>query len=137
MYTVDATKPGAQEYYNSLFQLYASWGLDFVKVDDISSPYHQDEIEMVRRAIDHCGRPIVLSLSPGPTPLEDAEHVNTHANIWRIGSDFWDNWSQLEAHFSLFEKWIPYMNQGHWPDGDMLPLGKIGIRAEQGKPRMS
>ncbi|MGA9119435.1 MAG: glycoside hydrolase family 27 protein, partial [Bacteroidota bacterium] len=69
MYTVEATKPGAQEYYNSLFALYASWGLDFVKVDDISSPYHNDEIELIRKAIDHCGRQIVLSLSPGPTPL--------------------------------------------------------------------
>jgi hypothetical protein len=137
MYTVDAIKPGAQEYYNSLFRMYASWGLDFVKVDDISSPYHKDEIEMVRNAIDQCGRPIVLSLSPGPTPLEDAEHVSTHANMWRIIGDFWDNWTQLEEHFSLFEKWIPYMRPRHWPDGDMLPLGRIGIRAEQGDPRMT
>jgi len=137
MYTVDASKPGAQEYYNSLFKLYASWGLDFVKVDDISWPYHKDEIELVRKAIDCCGRRIVLSLSPGPTPLEDAEHASTHANMWRIIGDFWDNWQQIDEHFSLFEKWIPYMRPGHWPDGDMLPLGRIGIRAEQGEPRMA
>ncbi len=137
MYTVDASKPGAQEYYNSLFKLYASWGIDFVKVDDISRPYHKDEIDMIRKAIDSCGRPIVLSLSPGETPIEDAEHVSTHANMWRIIDDFWDNWSQLEAHFSLFEKWIPYMSPGHWPDGDMLPLGMLGIRAEQGNARMT
>ena len=137
MYTVDASKPGAQEYYNSLFALYASWGLDFVKVDDISSPYHKDEIEMIREAIDRCGRPIVLSLSPGPTPLEEAAHVRTHTNMWRIVGDFWDNWTQLEEHFSLFEKWSPHMRPGHWPDGDMLPLGRIGIRAEQGDPRMT
>jgi alpha-galactosidase len=137
MYTVDANKPGAQEYYNSLFALYAFWGLDFVKVDDISSPYHTDEIEMIRKAIDHCGRRIVLSLSPGPTPLEQAAHVGSHANMWRIIGDFWDNWGQLEEHFSLFEKWTPFMRPGHWPDGDMLPLGRIGIRAEQGDPRMS
>jgi alpha-galactosidase len=137
MYTVDAGKAGAQEYYNSLFKLYASWGVDFVKVDDISSPYHEDEIEMVRKAIDRCGRPIVLSLSPGPTPLEEAKHVGTHANMWRIIGDFWDNWTQLEEHFSLFETWTPLMRPGHWPDGDMLPLGRIGIRAEQGDPRMA
>jgi len=137
MYTVDAAKPGAQEYYNSLFNLYASWGVDFVKVDDISCPYHKNEIDMIRRAIDRCGRPIVLSLSPGETPTEDAEHVSTHANMWRIIDDFWDNWSQLNEHFSLFEKWIPFMGPGHWPDGDMLPLGRIGIRAERGDNRMS
>ncbi len=137
MYTVDAAKPGAQEYYNALFRLYASWGVDFVKVDDISSPYHKDEIELIREAIDSCGRPMVLSLSPGPTPVEEAAHVSGHANMWRIIGDFWDNWNQLEEHFSLFEKWVPLMSPGHWPDGDMLPLGKIGIRAEQGDPRMT
>jgi len=137
MYTVDESKPGAQEYYNSISSLYASWGVDFVKVDDISSPYHEDEIAMVRNAIDQCKRPIVLSLSPGPTPMEEADHVGTHANMWRVIGDFWDNWPQMEEHFSLFAKWIPHMHQGHWPDGDMLPLGRIGIRAEQGEPRMT
>ena len=137
MYSVDATKPGAQEYYNSNFNLYASWGVDFVKVDDLSRPYHKDEIEMIRKAIDDCGRTIVLSTSPGETPIEYAGHISTHANMWRIIDDFWDNWSQLNEHFSLFEKWIPYMSTGHWPDGDMLPLGRLGIRAERGDNRMS
>jgi alpha-galactosidase len=137
MYTVDAAKPGAQEYYNSLFKLYASWGVDFVKVDDLTRPYHKDEVELIRNAIDGCGRPMVFSTSPGETPIEDAGHISTHANMWRIIDDFWDNWSQLEEHFSLFEKWIPYMGPGRWPDGDMLPLGRIGIRAERGDNRMS
>lgn len=137
MYTVDATKPGAQEYYTSLFQLYGSWGVDFVKVDDLTRPYHENEIELIRKAIDGCGRPIVLSTSPGETPIEYAKHISTHANMWRIMDDFWDNWSQLDAHFPLFEKWIPFMGPGHWPDGDMLPLGRIGIRAERGDNRMS
>jgi alpha-galactosidase len=137
MYTVDASKKGAQEYYNSLFELYASWGVDFIKIDDLSRPYHQDEIELIRKAIDHCGRQIVLSTSPGETPIKDADHVRSHANMWRIIDDFWDNWAQLNEHFSLFEKWIPFMGPGHWPDGDMLPLGRIGIRAERGDARMS
>jgi alpha-galactosidase len=137
MYSVDATKQGSQEYYSSLFNLYSSWGIDFVKVDDLSRPYHKDEIEMIRKAIDGCGRPIVLSTSPGETPLEFADHISSCANMWRIIDDFWDNWAQLDAHFSLFEKWIPFMGPGHWPDGDMLPLGRIGIRAERGDNRMS
>ncbi|MDZ7723875.1 MAG: NPCBM/NEW2 domain-containing protein [candidate division KSB1 bacterium] len=137
MYTVDADKKGAQAYYNSLFNLYAAWDVDFVKVDDLSRPYHKDEIEMIRHAIDRCGRPMVLSTSPGETPIENAQHVSAHANMWRIIGDFWDNWSQVNEHFALFEKWIPYMEPGHWPDGDMLPLGRIGIRAERGDDRMS
>ena len=117
--------------------MYASWGLDFVKVDDLSRPYHRAEIEMIRHAIDRSGRPIVLSTSPGETPIEEGGHVSSHANMWRIIDDFWDNWAELRLHFSLFEKWNPYMGPGHWPDGDMLPLGRIGIRAERGDNRMS
>ncbi|MBN1781665.1 NPCBM/NEW2 domain-containing protein [bacterium] len=137
MVTVDASKQGAQAYYNSVLDLYASWGIDFIKIDDLSRPYHQEEIELIRNAIDRCGRPVVLSTSPGETPIGSAEHVRTHANMWRIIDDFWDNWAQLSVHFSLFEKWIAYMGPGHWPDGDMLPLGHIGIRAERGDDRMS
>jgi alpha-galactosidase len=136
MYTIVAEKDGAQAYYNSIFKLYASWGLDFVKVDDLSVPYHFKEIEMIRKAIDNCGRPIVLSTSPGETPIQDAKHVESHANMWRIVGDFWDNWPQLKEHFAVCNRWSPFIGTGHFPDADMLPLGRIGIRAERGDNRM-
>jgi alpha-galactosidase len=137
MYTVVADKNGAQEYYNSLFKLYASWGIDFIKVDDLSRPYHDKEVEMIRKAIDLCGRKILLSTSPGETPLASATHVQQHANMWRTVDDFWDNWKMLKEHFTVFERWNNYRIAGGWPDGDMLPLGRIGIRAERGDPRMT
>ena len=134
-YKVDYSKPGAQEYYNSIFELYAEWGVDFIKIDDISRPYHKAEIEMIRRAIDHCGRNIVLSISPGETPLAEVEHVRNHANMWRTVDDFWDNWSQLNYQFQVCAKWAPYIAPGTWPDADMLPLGRISIRGERGAER--
>jgi hypothetical protein len=117
--------------------MYASWGLDFVKVDDLSVPYHFKEIEMIRKAIDNTGRKIVLSTSPGETPIQNAKHVESHANMWRIVGDFWDNWNQLKEHFAVCNRWSPYIGTGHFPDADMLPLGRIGIRAERGDNRMS
>ncbi len=137
MYTIDATKNGAQEYYNSIFKLYASWGLDFVKVDDLTAPYHKEEIEMIRKAIDNCGREILLSTSPGETPIAEAVHIQQHANMWRTVGDFWDSWTQLKEHFTVFERWNKWRIPGGYPDGDMLPLGHIGIRAERGEPRLS
>lgn len=134
-YKVDCTKPGAQEYYNSCFDLYAQWGVDFVKIDDLARPYHTGEIEMIRKAIDQCGRPIVLSISPGETPLGEVEHVKNHANMWRTVDDFWDNWSQLNYQFQVCAKWAPHIAPGTWPDADMLPLGKISIRGERGAER--
>jgi hypothetical protein len=136
-YTVLASQPGAQEYYNSIFELYASWGVDFVKIDDLSRPYHLEEINLIRNAIDRCGRPIVLSMSPGETPVEQFSHVKTHANMWRTVDDFWDNWSQLNYQFNVCNKWAPYIAPGTWPDADMLPLGHLAIRGERGVDRQS
>lgn len=136
-YTIVADKPGAQEYYNSIFELYASWGVDFIKIDDLSRPYHQKEIELIRKAIDHCGRPIVLSTSPGETPVEKATHVSAHANMWRMVDDVWDTWPHITHLFEVCQKWYPYIMAGTWPDCDMIPLGRISIRGERGEDRMT
>ncbi len=131
MYGVDMRKPGAQAYYDSVYAQYARWGVDFVKVDDMSRPYdaHAPEIEAVARAIERSGRPMILSLSPGETPLVRADHVRRHAEMWRIADDFWDEWPQLEAQFTRLENWSPYAGNGRWPDGDMLPLGRLALGA--------
>lgn len=136
-FTIVAGKRGAQEYYNSIFDMYAEWGVDFVKIDDISRPYHKAEIEMVRKAIDQCGRPIVLSLSPGATPLEEAEHVREHANMWRMVDDVWDVWRDVTHLLDVAQGWYPYIAPGTWPDCDMIPLGRISIRGERGGDRMT
>ncbi len=133
MYGVNSRAEGAQEYYNSLFELYASWGVDFVKVDDIANtefkphdPYSaREEIEMIRKAIDSCDRDMVLSLSPGPAVISEAFHLSQNANMWRMTGDFWDHWDKLRNMFERCEKWAPHVKCGCWPDCDMLPLGKI------------
>ena len=136
-YTIVATKPGAQEYYNSIIEMYASWGVDFIKVDDLSRPYHQGEIELIRNAIDKTGRPIVFSTSPGETPVESAAHVRTHANMWRMVDDVWDTWPHITHLFDIAQKWYPYIAAGTWPDCDMIPLGRISLRGERGADRMT
>ena len=127
MYGVDTTRPGAQAYYDSVFAQLAAWGVDYVKVDDISRPYHdhEREIEAIRAAIDRCGRPMVLSLSPGETALSAASHVQRHANLWRISDDFWDRWLALREQFARLAAWNPHRRPGAWPDADMLPFGTL------------
>jgi hypothetical protein len=135
MYGVDMTSPGAQAYYDSVFALYAGWGVDFVKMDDMSRPYdaHAPEIEAAHAAIQHSGRPIVLSLSPGETPVARADHVRRHAQMWRISDDFWDEWPMLEAQFTRLENWHAVDTSGGWPDADMLPLGRLALGARATK----
>ncbi|NMB10536.1 MAG: alpha-galactosidase, partial [Tissierellia bacterium] len=55
--------------------------------------------------------------------------------MWRICDDLWDRWEDVEANFARFARWAPHAGPDGWPDGDMLPLGRIGIRAERGEPR--
>ncbi|MDO5518318.1 MAG: glycoside hydrolase family 27 protein [Clostridium sp.] len=137
MYGVDSSKEGAFEYYDSLIKLYSSWGVDYIKMDDSSCaeigdvPYFAGEIELIRKAIDKSGREIVLSLSPGPTSLESAQHVMKNANMWRITGDYWDRWTDLYDEFDKCRKWSIYSGPGHWPDADMLPIGCLGIRTDK------
>lgn len=124
---VDCTKPGAQDYYNSILNLYASWGVDFIKVDDLSRPYHDGEIWLLRNAIDQCGRDIVLSISPGQTPLAKWRSCQQNVNMWRMMDDLWDSWSDVMKEFSLANSWNQYRTAGSYPDCDILPFGRIRL----------
>jgi hypothetical protein len=125
---------GGQEYYNSIMELYASWGVDFLKIDDLSSPYHKSEIEMIRKAIDRTGRAMVLSVSPGETPASEAQHVSEHVNMWRLVNDVWDLWRDVTHLLKVEQAWYSYIGPT-WPDCDMIPLGRIAIRGERGQDR--
>ena len=135
-----------QAWYDSLLRQYASWGVDLLKVDCISDhPYKVDEIRMIRRAIDKTGRPIVLSLSPGPTQLAHAEEVGTLATMWRISDDIWDVWAKkspdfpqtVQSQFARLAAWEHSTKPGNWPDADMLPLGELRPSPGWGAPRRS
>jgi alpha-galactosidase len=142
-YGLDATKPAAQAYYDSIAKLYTSWEVDLIKVDCISSrPYKGEEIRMLRTALTKTGRGVVLSLSPGPAPLEKTEEMRKYAQMWRISNDIWDLWHSavdypqgLGDQFANVAKWAGVAQPGHWPDADMLPLGRLAPAAGWGPPR--
>ncbi|MEP6898731.1 MAG: glycoside hydrolase family 27 protein, partial [Rhodanobacter sp.] len=132
-----------QAWYDALMQQYASWGVDYIKVDCIAShPYKGDEIRMIHRAIVKTGRPMVLSLSPGPAPLTEAVELGQNAQLWRISNDVWDHWEKnkewsqnVKDQFAVIASWAKDAKPGNWPDADMLPLGRLGPVPGDGKPR--
>jgi hypothetical protein len=125
-----------QAWYDSLMKQYAAWGVDYIKVDCIAShPYKGDEIRMIHRAIAKTHRAMVLSLSPGPAPLDKNAEVAANAQLWRISNDIWDVWEAPESQpfprgvknqFAVIASWTPHVKPGNWPDADMLPLGTLG-----------
>lgn len=137
-YGLNHDHPGAQAYYDAQFAQFAQWGVDYVKVDDVLAPYRAREIEAISAAIGRSGRPMVLSLSPGKhlSPVHLA-HLTANAQMWRISDDVWDIWDDVHAQFARLARWAPHQQPGAWADADMLPLGRIGLRAERGEPRSS
>ncbi len=136
MYGVRANEAG-QAYYDSIISMYADWGIDFIKCDDICDSWlYRDipfmpfsgweETKMIYRAIEKTGRNIVLSLSPGPAHIDRAWEYRKYANMWRITDDFWDHWDAIEDMFERCELWQDHVSEGCFPDCDMLPVGKLG-----------
>jgi len=134
MWGVDTTKPGSQAYYDSIADLYASWGVDFIKADDMGSHLYQPaEMKALSLAMKKTGRPMVLSISPGPAPLSEAEFFERYAQMWRISDDFWDDWKLLRKQFDYARDWAEFVGKNNtWPDADMLPLGKLRVTSVEG-----
>jgi hypothetical protein len=136
-----------QAWYDALMKQYASWGVDYIKVDCIAShPYKGAEIGMIHKAIGRSGRAMMLSLSPGPTALENAEEVEKNAQLWRISDDVWDRWDKtdgkdwpqsVKAQFPVIASWAKYARPGNWPDADMLPIGQLRPTPGWGAARAS
>ena len=140
-----AANAAGQAYYDSIVRLYARWGVDFIKADCIAShPYAAAEIGMLARAVRAAGRPMVLSLSPGPAPRSRLAQLRRDANLWRISNDVWDLWRSskpypqgLENQFRRLARWAPLARSGHWPDADMLAIGYLGPKPGLGSARWS
>lgn len=153
MDTLNFSHPNAQAYYDSIFELYAEWGVDFIKADDVNtwhevnnsdgsptgtgSPYRVDDIEGISKAISKCSRSMLLSLSPGGPETTLINHLRKHANMWRISADFWDEWGSLKKQMERCATWAPFATRGHWPDADMLPIGFLPRGESGGQNRAS
>ena len=82
---IDFTKPGAQAYVDSVVALFASWGVDFIKLDGVTPGSYDDsltinnlaEVQAWSAAIAHSGRPIWLTVS------------------WSLDEDYLSTWQQF------------------------------------------
>jgi alpha-galactosidase len=83
-YKIDFTKPGAQEYINSIIDLYASWGIDYIKLDSVTPGSYNDnlninnipDVQAMSKAIAQSARPIWLTIS------------------WALDEDYLSDWQQ-------------------------------------------
>ena len=122
-YGINMEHPGAQAYYDSMLELVAGWGVDFIKYDDIV--HKPAEINAVADALAKTGRDIFLSLSPGDDFSRDNRETFRRAQMVRITRDIWDLREDIVISFERWEKFREYADENFWPDLDMIPFGSI------------
>jgi len=130
---IDLSRPGGQEYYNSIFELYASWGVDYIKADYLS---FETELIGISRASRTCGRDMIISAVPAGIKLNV---LKENAHMTRTGLDLWDKWEWLKRSFFMAAIVAKEAEPGYWPDLDMLPVGMLCVKSprEGEKPHIS
>ncbi|BBN14401.1 alpha-galactosidase [Marchantia polymorpha subsp. ruderalis] len=119
-------------FIRSLYEQYASWGVDFVKHDCVfGTDLELEEVKTVSEILADLARPVLYSLSPGIGTSTDLAHqVGQYVNAYRVTGDTWDRWNQVRNHFDTARDFASSGLTGasglrgySWPDFDMLPLG--------------
>jgi hypothetical protein len=135
---IDFTKPGAREYVQSYADLFASWGVDYIKMDFVgpggghNPADNTEDVRQWRAALDRTHRPVHLELS-NSLSFDAARAWAGYTNGWRIEGDiecykscpgFLTNWSQRAAkRWTDAPKWVPFAGPGHWNDMDSVEIG--------------
>jgi len=115
---------GSHSFVDADVRQWADWGVDYLKYDWY--PNDEAHTREVADAISSCGRDIVLSLS-NRAPFADATVWTDCSQAWRTTDDIRDSWASVSTiGFDLQDRWAPYCGPGHWPDADMLVVGKVG-----------
>ncbi len=122
-YGINMAKEGAQAYYDSLVELFASWEVDFIKADDITS--FPAEVDAYAIAIEKCNRPMVLSLSHGGEANDSFIPTYRKSDMVRITKDIWDDVESIDRSFNAWAYWREHTKPGFWPDLDMIPFGDL------------
>jgi alpha-galactosidase len=136
MFFIDYTKPGAHEFVNSWAKLFASWGVDYLKIDGVGVQDIPD-VEAWSSALRESGRPINFALSNNlKTP--EAPIWRLLANSWRTQGDIecycvpggsagpsfpLTNWTKTSSRFNSVATWQQFAGPGGWNDYDSLELG--------------
>ncbi|KAK7372590.1 hypothetical protein VNO80_05975 [Phaseolus coccineus] len=131
---INTTTGAGKAFLRSIYELYASWGVDFVKLDCVfGEDLDLGEITTVSEILNGFRNPIVFSLSPGvnATP-QMAKRVISLVNIYRVTKDDWDKWPAILSHFNVSRDFSASnligakgLKGSSWPDLDMLPFGWI------------
>jgi Alpha galactosidase A/Alpha galactosidase C-terminal beta sandwich domain len=136
-YKIDYASPCAQDYIDSIANEFASWGVDYLKLDGVGPGSGQGgtnydntpDVAAWSKALKATGRPIQFTLS-WSLAHADASAWQAYANGWRIDTDVecycntlvtWNN--SVKQRWTDVVQWIPDAGPGHWNNLDSLDVG--------------
>ncbi|MBO0802903.1 MAG: glycoside hydrolase family 27 protein [Nocardiopsaceae bacterium] len=136
MVGIDYSKPGAQQFIDSWADQFASWGVDYVKLDGVGS-FDIPDVQAWSDALRQAGRPIHLELS-NSLNINDAATWQQYSNGWRTGGDIecyscesggsypLTTWGNVARRFDQVAAWQPYGEPGAFNDYDSIEVGNGG-----------
>jgi alpha-galactosidase len=150
MQGIDFSKPGAQAFINSWADEFASWGVDYLKLDGVG-PSDTADVQAWSTALNQSGRPILLELS-NSLNINDGTTWSSLANSWRTSGDVecycgsngssypLTDWNNVSARFNAAASWQPYAGNGGWNDYDSTEVGNgsnDGLTAPERQTQLS
>jgi alpha-galactosidase len=121
-------RPGSLFHENDDAELFASWGIDYLKYDNCYNlgikPIKR--YPPMRNALNSTGREIFYSLCEWGED-DPALWAGNVGNSWRTTDDIADTWKSMTTIADQNDKWASYAGPGGWNDPDMLEVGNMGM----------
>lgn len=152
MVGINFKKPGAQEFINSWVDMFAKWGIDFIKLDGITNKNVAD-IKAWSRAIQQSGRPMILDVTQGSFTKAIALTLMKYANQWEFAPDIeaygiekdgnsypLTSWDHVENRFNYVAEWQPFAGPTGYNDYDAIEIGNgnnDGLTPDESKTQLS
>jgi hypothetical protein len=128
---INYSEPGAQTFIDSWADEFASWGVDYVKLDGVGDS-DIDDVEAWSAGLEQTGRPIHLELS-NSLDITNAATWAQYSNGWRTGGDIecycgstsypLTDWGNVQGRFAQVAQWQPYGGPGAFNDYDSIEVG--------------
>ena len=121
-------KPGSLNYEEKDAEMYAKWGIDYLKYDNCFNNGISSHIRYpkMRDALTNTNHSIFYSLCQWGEE-EVATWGKDVGNSWRTTGDISDNWNSMISIIDQNDQWYQYAGPGGWNDPDMLEVGNGGM----------
>jgi hypothetical protein len=124
-------------------QVYAAWGIDYLKYDwcSASRVWKDNDMQAAYQkmgdALHLTGRPIVYALCPYGRANVETWGTQVGGNLWRTTGDIRDSYESMTSIGFAQSKLARYAGPGHWNDPDMLEIGNGGMSIDEYKTHLS